>query len=359
MTNIEDQVKDLANLRKYKLAGRIANKVLNEVIKKCKEGSNTKEICKYGDREIIKESKRQNVSGNVGIGFPTCISINNEVGQCVNEKIIKEKDIVKIELGVHIDGFIAVVGYTLYIKKKKKEEEKKSLEEDERISLEEREEKIKKILKALSEAGKEIYKNMKPGKTNKKIQKILESKEEKYECKIPIYNEEKKIPGIISYQISRNIIDGNNENEENMHRMILSKENEKYGYTMQELELEENEVYIIDIVYGTTSKIYIEKKDTHIYKKTDIKNELKLRSSKEVMKKFDDKLPKNMEKYSNDGKIRLGIRECINKKVIEEYPATKTKNNEIVGRIKFTVIVKKEPILICGKSIDEEIKKLN
>ena len=53
-----------------------------------------------------------------GIAFPTCISPNHCVGHyspLVSEDTveIKEGDIVKIDLGVHVDGYIAVVAHTL------------------------------------------------------------------------------------------------------------------------------------------------------------------------------------------------------------------------------------------------------
>ena len=55
---------------------------------------------------------------SAGIAFPTCISPNHCVGHyspLVSEDTveIKEGDIVKIDLGVHVDGYIAVVAHTL------------------------------------------------------------------------------------------------------------------------------------------------------------------------------------------------------------------------------------------------------
>ena len=55
-----------------------------------------------------------------GIAFPTCVSINN----CIchfsplkgdSDVLLKEGDLVKIDLGAHIDGFIAVAAHTLVV----------------------------------------------------------------------------------------------------------------------------------------------------------------------------------------------------------------------------------------------------
>ena len=54
-----------------------------------------------------------------GSAFPTCISVNNCVGHyspLVGEEphlTLAEGDVIKIDLGVHIDGYIAVVAHTL------------------------------------------------------------------------------------------------------------------------------------------------------------------------------------------------------------------------------------------------------
>lgn len=53
-----------------------------------------------------------------GIAFPTCLSVNNCICHFSPTKndpdyIIKEGDVVKIDLGAHIDGFIAVAAHTV------------------------------------------------------------------------------------------------------------------------------------------------------------------------------------------------------------------------------------------------------
>lgn len=55
-----------------------------------------------------------------GIAFPVCLSVNN----CINhyspiysdpDTILQDGDLVKIDLGAHLDGFISVVGHTLVV----------------------------------------------------------------------------------------------------------------------------------------------------------------------------------------------------------------------------------------------------
>ena len=57
--------------------------------------------------------------------------------------------------------------------------------------------------------------------------------------------------------------------------------------------------------------------------------------------------------------FRFGLKECLSKDLIKEYYPMADKEGEYVARIKFTVIVKDKPILICGYPADNELKKIN
>ena len=55
-----------------------------------------------------------------GIAFPTCISVNNCIchfSPLTTELVVTlaDGDLVKIDLGAHIDGVIAVVAHTLVV----------------------------------------------------------------------------------------------------------------------------------------------------------------------------------------------------------------------------------------------------
>lgn len=55
-----------------------------------------------------------------GIAFPTCLSVNNCVChfspiRSEPDILLKDGDVVKIDLGAHIDGFIAVAAFTTII----------------------------------------------------------------------------------------------------------------------------------------------------------------------------------------------------------------------------------------------------
>src|SRR5206468_2231533 len=100
--------------------------------------------------------------------------------------------------------------------------------------------------------SKNIYDMMKPNYTNKDVVKVMAKYAEKYQCNLPISNEKGYIPGVISYQISQYINDGYNEDDDEfVHRIILSRENSDYDFSLRETAFEENEVYAIDILMST------------------------------------------------------------------------------------------------------------
>lgn len=108
---------------KYKMASEITQKVLREVIDRCIPGASAKEICAHGDKRLEDETSsvfKKDKELKKGIAFPTCISINNLIchfSPLVSDPdmILKDDDVVKIDLGCHIDGYIAVTAHTIVV----------------------------------------------------------------------------------------------------------------------------------------------------------------------------------------------------------------------------------------------------
>ncbi|KAL5198410.1 hypothetical protein ABZP36_001922 [Zizania latifolia] len=78
-------------------------------------------------KQLIFDKIRQtgNIYKNVkkierGVAFPTCLSVNNIVCHfsplATDKAVLEENDMIKIDMGCHIDGFIAVVAHTHVIK---------------------------------------------------------------------------------------------------------------------------------------------------------------------------------------------------------------------------------------------------
>lgn len=71
-------------------------------------------------RDICSIFESYNDLISIGIAFPTTLNINHVICHYApgpNDALVtlRKKDMVKIELGVHIDGFPAMVGHTLVV----------------------------------------------------------------------------------------------------------------------------------------------------------------------------------------------------------------------------------------------------
>ncbi len=96
-------------LRKYLEAGRIASRVLEEGLRLIKPGVKVLEVCERVEGRI------RELGGEPA--FPCNLSINEEAAHYSpligDEKTIPEDAVVKLDIGVHVDGYIADTAATV------------------------------------------------------------------------------------------------------------------------------------------------------------------------------------------------------------------------------------------------------
>jgi len=103
---------------------------LAQAITLCVEGADVSTVCgtvdSFIEAELLKTfSNKKSKKLERGIAFPTCLSVNEICGHyspCADESTkLATEDLVKIELGAHIDGYTANVAHTLIIGGKAKD----------------------------------------------------------------------------------------------------------------------------------------------------------------------------------------------------------------------------------------------
>jgi len=113
-----------AILDKYKAAAVICDAALEKAITLCVADANISEIC--GTIDAMMEHELTQVFSNKkskklerGIAFPCCISVNEVCGHyspCPDDTLtLKAEDLVKIELGCHIDGYVGNAAHTIVV----------------------------------------------------------------------------------------------------------------------------------------------------------------------------------------------------------------------------------------------------
>jgi methionyl aminopeptidase len=87
-------------------AGRIVAQVLEVLCREVKPGIKTKELDNIAAREITGRGARPSFKGYHGFPATVCVSVNDEIVHGIpGERIIKEGDIVSLDLGTIYQGF--------------------------------------------------------------------------------------------------------------------------------------------------------------------------------------------------------------------------------------------------------------
>ncbi|CAN0927821.1 ERBB-3 BINDING PROTEIN 1 [Linum grandiflorum] len=251
---------------KYKTAAEILNKALQSVVKECKPKTKIVDLCEKGDSFIREQTCNvyKNVKKKIerGVAFPTCVSVNNVVCHfsplASDERVLEEGDMVKIDMGCHIDGFIAVAAHTHVV-------------HDGAVTG-----RAADVIAAANTAAEVALRLVRPGKKNKDVTEAVQKVAAAYDCKI--------VEGVLSHQLKQFVIDGN--------KVILSVTNPETR--VDDVEFGENEVYAVDIVTSTGEgkPKLLDEKETTIYKRAVDKNyHLKMKASRFIFSEISQNFP--------------------------------------------------------------------
>ncbi|KAJ9698717.1 hypothetical protein PVL29_007668 [Vitis rotundifolia] len=282
---------------KYKTAAEIVNKALQVVLSACKPKAKIVDVCEKGDAFIREQTGNvyKNVKKKIerGVAFPTCISVNNTVCHfsplSSDETLLEAGDILKIDMGCHIDGFIAVVAHTHVL-------------QDGRVTG-----RAADVIAAANTAAEVALRLLRPGRKNKEVTDAIQKVAAAYDCKI--------VEGVLSHQLKQFVIDGN--------KVVLSVPS---GETrVDDAEFEENEVYAVDIVISTGDgkPKLLDERQTTIYKRAVDKNyHLKMKSSRFIFSEISQKFPimPFSARALEEKRARLGLVECVNHDLLQPYP---------------------------------------
>ncbi|UCE12958.1 MAG: type II methionyl aminopeptidase [Candidatus Heimdallarchaeota archaeon] len=108
----EEGITEEEKIYYYRKAGEIGYNVLTSVQKMIKPGVPIIEICETAEKMILEE-------GADGFGFPTNVSINNIAAHYSSpygdENVIPDKGSIKLDIGIHCNGYIADTAVTVIL----------------------------------------------------------------------------------------------------------------------------------------------------------------------------------------------------------------------------------------------------
>jgi len=316
-------------MEKYKTAGKIAEEVLAELTAKCVEGADVYELCTYGNNRINEHCSKVYNQKKIekGVAFPVCISVN-EI--CAYFSPLKDEsmklangDLVKIDLGVHIDGFPVLLAHSLIIGK-----------EGDDLKL--------RAINAAYDALETAAKMLKIGNTNSQVTNTTTKVVEAYKCQ--------PLEGSLSHEIKRYVIDGNN--------CIIGKET--FDHKIQTYDFKSEDIFALEIFVSaneTEGKAKESEFRTTVFKKNiDINTDLKSKAGRqfltEVINRFAD-LGFSINQFDDELYARTGLSECAKTSHLQPYPVLLEKSKAPVAHFKWTVAVSNKRIILLSSCTDK------
>uniref|UniRef100_A0A914I8K9 Peptidase M24 domain-containing protein n=1 Tax=Globodera rostochiensis TaxID=31243 RepID=A0A914I8K9_GLORO len=284
-------------LTKYSMAAEVTNAVLKELIAAVKEGVEVGHLCSLGDQRLLE------LTGNLfkkekgvqkGISMPTCVSVDNCEGQ-----------LVKIDLGAHVDGYIATAAHSVVVgaSEENKTTGKKAHAIFAAYNI------MEMVLRMLKPA--KSFKNFEMTDRIGKLAKIYGT--------TPVEN-------MLSHQIERF----------------------KTNF----------EVYTIDILISSgEGKVKTHDARTTVFKKADdIVYSLKLKASRsflyEAQRRF-GAMPFSLRQFDDEKTAKVGSTECSKHDLMQPYQVFYEREGEVVAQFKCTAIIMPTGIFkITGLPLD-------
>lgn len=295
---------------KAKLAGKIAAKAIIHGRSLIKPEVKVVDVLNQ-----IEDFIHQN---NGKMAFPAQIAINEFAAHFCplddDETTIKATDLVKLDLGVHVDGIIADNAVTIIFK-----EDNNRYEE----------------LKTLKQASEEALSNalniIRPGTTLGEVGLMIQETISRYDLS-PIKNLSGH--GLGKYSVHE-------------HPTIPNFN------TGDRTELEENQIVAVEPFATNGHGMVFESSNPTLFALSQIRP-VRGPYAREVLAEIKNfgKLPfttRWLTKKMNPGKVRLGLTELRNYGLIHEYPPLVESKKGIVSQTEHTVIVRDKPVITTGR----------
>ena len=323
MSSEQEEIVDLSNpevVELYRKAGEITNNALTKVIAAVKAGEIVRRLCELGDKSILDQLAKTHSKSEKGIAFPTCISINNACGHFCPLKAdkdvpLKSGDVVKIELGTQISGFIAISAYTVIVPSTKEPEVS-----DKRAD----------VVAAAYTACDAAKRMVRPGTKSTDIAKVIKLVAEEYGVHC--------VQNVLSHSMEQYLIDG---------EQYFDQQPKEGDSKIPEFAIDENSVFVIDVMMSTgEGKPKPRDTKTTVYKRAnDQQYYLKLQASRALFNDINKKAPAfpfALRTICDDEKkAKLGLTEMVQHDLVDPYPVLYEADGEFVARFQTTVLCTK------------------
>ncbi|KAF3937720.1 hypothetical protein ABW19_dt0202767 [Dactylella cylindrospora] len=379
-------------LTKYKTAAEIANKVLSSVTGLIKEGATILSICEEGDKLLEEETSKvfkgkdikkgvlknfppggsraangflynweisqegdllKGGSAMLGVSFPTTVSPDeiitpltpNPHDTTTPEWAIKPGQVLKIQLGAHIDGFAAIIGSTVIVPASEGAEPEITGEQADLLLATHyiNQAFLRLILPPSLHPGAEEGKEVKPP-TQSKINSILSSIAKTYGCSL--------VENTTSYQFDRNEIEGKK-------KIIVAPTDGMKGEGSPEV----GEVWGVEaaVALGDSGKLKVSELKPTLYRKTETTFQLKRPTSRQVFTEVKSKFgnfPFSSRHLSDQKTAGFGLLECTRNNLLRQYEILVEKEGKITSKDFSVVAITKKGLSIISAPPAIDLEKV-
>jgi len=288
---------------KYRRAGRIARQVLEEISAKIKVGARLVDLCEAAEARILE------LGGH--LAFPTNVALNEVAAHYSSpeddQAVVKEGDVVKLDVGVHIDGYIADTALTI------------SLDPE-----------LESLVEASREALNRALEMVKPKVQTKELGRVIEETIRSYGYR--------PIRDLSGHRLEEYILHGDKS---------IPNISVPHGAT-----LEEGEAYALETFATTGTGRVHETGQQFIFRLLPVRVPLRNRGARSIVRlvarefrslPFSRRyLAKHIPKLS----LALGLRELLNKGVLHPYSVLADEKGSRVAQTEHTFIVTKDGLEI-------------
>ena len=297
----------IEGIEQYRKAGKIASQAREFGIGLIKVGASLSDVTEKIEQKILS------LGGN--LAFPAQISMNEIAAHyCAtpdDKTEFREGDLVKLDIGVHVDGYVADTAVTVDLSKDRKNE---------------------KLVNAAKEALDSAIKAVKPGVTAREIGKVIQAAIAKHGF-APVRN-------LGGHGVGQFIVHGppSIPNYDNGDRT----------------EIEEGMVFAIEPFASTGAGIVYERENANVFMLTGKKSARNM-ITRQVLKEIDEfeGLPFTERWLVRKGlsipKINFALKEIENLGILKKFPPLPDKGKGLVSQAEHTVIVTKDGCEITTK----------
>ncbi|EAU85629.2 proliferation-associated 2G4 [Coprinopsis cinerea okayama7 len=339
-----------ADLTKYKTAAEIVHSVTKKLIALAVEGAKVIDLCVEGDK-LVEEGTGAVYNKSVkGVKISKVLVCRRASSRSdpQADQVLKKDDVVKIQLGAHIDGFASISAETIVV----------GADASNPVTGRRAD-----VIRAAWTAAEAAMRTVKVGNKNWSVTEIVGRSAAQWDCK--------PVEGMLSCEQTQNVIDGK--------KRIILNPSEGQKREFETATFAEGEVYGIDILVSTgeDGKARLEDTRTSIYQRDSaVTYQLKMKNSRAVFSEVQKKagaFPFNIRILEDEKRSRMGLQEAVQHSLVKPYEVIYTPANTFVAGFHFTIaLLPAGPLLLTQPPIwyspdvvktekdlqDEEIKTL-